>query len=83
MRRRLRCRPVVFWVISPEYNGASYYAPPDPGRDVLAVFARSARRAKVLAVRAWRRRRARYIGRISDNPFVGVRVDRARLVEVQ
>lgn len=49
----------LYDVTSPEYKTGGYSGglePPEYGRDYLAVYARDARRAKVLAVRAWRRR---------------------------
>jgi hypothetical protein len=49
-------KPVCWWVLSPEYEtGGDWYEPPEPTRDVLPVFTISAHRAKVLAIRAWRR----------------------------
>ena len=52
-------RPVCWDVMSPEYETYSMsWDPPEPpeyGRDFLYVWARSAHRAKVLAIRAWRR----------------------------
>lgn len=49
--------------------------PPEPHCDFLYVSARNARRAKVLAVRAWRRRGARHIDNV-DNPFTGIKTQR-------
>src|SRR5687768_10395988 len=81
----------VFWLAtSPEYEthpGADYYEPPEYGRDCLCIRARSAHRAKVLAIRAWRRgltRRMyhhgsyveRYCGGGDENPMHVVTVER-------
>lgn len=47
----------AYEVISPEYESSSggAFEPPEWGRDYRLVYARTARRAKILAVRAWRR----------------------------
>jgi hypothetical protein len=47
----------AYTVVTPEYemSWGDYYEPPEYGRDYRLVFARNARRAKLLALRAWRR----------------------------
>jgi hypothetical protein len=48
----------VWWIVlSPVYEDHSgdYYEPPETVRDVMYVRSKSAHRAKVLAIRAWRR----------------------------
>ena len=89
-------RPVLWVVTSPAYEtyGEGWYDPPELGRDFLYVFTRSARDAKRLAIRAWRRHwrkgchsrrtltpREPYIVRYDDeNPLVVVNVRRICLV---
>ena len=51
------------------------FEPPEPHHEFLYVCARNARRAKLLAVRAWRRRNARYLHN-AENPFTGVTTER-------
>ena len=79
-----RQQPQWYGVASPEYDmhSATQYDPAEYGRDWLPVFTSSARRARVLAVRAWRRRhrtkrgRTLYINQEPDlNPFVGLEVE--------
>ena len=95
--RRTYKRPVWWVVLSPEYADYSsdWSDPPEFGRDVLYAFSRTAQRAKVLAVRAWRRnwrkgcrtgrtltRREPYIVRYNDeNPMAALKVIREHLVE--
>jgi len=72
--------PRWFEVTSPEYmthpgdpcmNGD----PPEYGRDWLPVFTTSKRRAKALAVRAWRRKGDTYVSADPwSNPFAGLDV---------
>lgn len=56
--KRKHTRPVFWVILSPEYdsNHGSYEDPPEWGRDCMYVRAKSAHRAKVLAIRAWRKR---------------------------
>ena len=63
--------PRWYQVLTPEYltHEDTYTAIKD--RDSCAVFTRTARRAKVLAVRLWRRQRTDW-AICSDNPFVGL-----------
>lgn len=76
-----------YLVCSPEYGTVVEVidfgqGPMECGRDVLFAYARNAGRAKVLAVRAWRRaqkknwRVARFLSH-TDNPFTGIEVKRA------
>lgn len=98
--RRCYPRPVCWVVVSPTYwvtepildDGSG---PGEPASDFVYVFSRSAVRAKVLAVRAWRRlKRMRWCGGLpkalryyrvgewldeGENPFRGVRVLRSPL----
>jgi hypothetical protein len=71
--------PRWYEVVSPEYmthDGGSY-EPPEYGRDWLPVQATSKRRAKVLAVRAWRRRGRGYVtDDPGANPFTDLTVNR-------
>lgn len=55
--KRAHTTPVFWIVLSPEYEYSygSEYEPPEWTRDVLFVRALSAKRAKILAIRAWRR----------------------------
>lgn len=53
--RREYPRPVWWVALSPDYDAASSGEPPEFGRDVLFIWAQSAHRAKVLAIRRWRR----------------------------
>jgi len=70
-----------FAVTSPEYvtyHGSEYppLEPPEYGCEFLWVFTRTGRRARCLAVRAWRRqRRLRYCDDGNDNPFTGLKVE--------
>lgn len=63
----------VFWVVlSPEYEtslGGSY-EPPEWGRDCLIIRALSAKRAKVIAIRAWRRKRLQCRSYITDDSYI-------------
>ena len=45
----------AFYVVSPEWDSAPSYEPPEPGCDVVMVCARTKRQARILAVRYWRR----------------------------
>lgn len=74
-----------YLVCSPEYGTVDRVLDDGPGpmeyeRDVLYVRTRTAKRAKVLALRAWRRARkknwrvARWFG-YGENPFVGMTVE--------
>jgi hypothetical protein len=71
----------MYGVASPMYYLGDWSAgflggdPPEPHCDFLYVCCRNARRARVLAVRAWRRRNARYLD-APDNPFTGVTTER-------
>ncbi len=79
----LVCSPIYTYVdqILDDGSGPSY-----DERDVLYVRCRSRARAKVLALRAWRRRFSRgrwwpgrdYLYR-GENPFRGMTVERPRL----
>lgn len=55
--KRIHIRPVFWVVLSPEYDTTrgSYEEPPEYGRNCMYVRALSAHKAKVLAIRAWRR----------------------------
>jgi hypothetical protein len=56
--RRSYPRPVCWLVLSPESDTVDYSwerEPPEYGRDVLYVRARTAARAKTLAIRAFRK----------------------------
>lgn len=55
--KRKHNKPVFWVVLSPTYTDGGYdwYDPPEETRDVLFVRALSARKAKILAIRAWRR----------------------------
>jgi hypothetical protein len=75
----------AFAVVSPEYEmSRSGYEPPEWGADYRLVFARTKRRARVLAVASWRRgwgfgkqpnSRAGYINKYNEeNPFKGLTV---------
>lgn len=69
---------ICFHVISPAYDRTTY-GPYDPVADYRLVFAATARRAKVLAVRSWRResaRRRNWVTECDGNPFVGLRAER-------
>lgn len=91
--RRSFARPVCWVVLSPVYDDGDYYGPPEPGRDMLYAFTRTAQRAKVLVIRAWRRHwrngchwsrtvtpRQPYIVRYNDeNPLAVLTVERERL----
>ena len=68
-------RPVWWVVLSPTYEvyASDYYGTGDPGedgRDVLLAFARSARIAKRLAIRAWRRKPAQHRHRGGRGPYI-------------
>ncbi len=66
----------MYAVMSPIYEPyGGEMEPPEPTCDFLYVCARNARRAKVLAVRAWRRRNAGYLV-WAENPFTGVKTQR-------
>jgi hypothetical protein len=94
MRRHYE-RPVCWVVLSPSYetHSGGWYEPPEYGRDFLYAFCRSAQRAKVLALRAWRRHwwhgchegrtitpSAPYVVCYDDeNPMVALTVERVRL----
>lgn len=78
----LRC----FGVASPTYEVyySEYPEPPEYGADFVMVYARTVRRAKVLAVQAWRRnlQRDKYVRRFpyvleypEENPFAGLTVE--------
>jgi hypothetical protein len=58
IQRVVRNAPRWYGVSSPEYQTYSGddLDPPEYGRDWMPVFATSKRRARVLALRAWRRR---------------------------
>ena len=67
--------PPFYWtdVILEDGTGPTYRE-----HDWLAVFATSARRAKVLALRCWRRRRHQWVeDAMSDgvNPFTGMEAE--------
>lgn len=74
----------AFYVVSPVYEvySQSEVDPAELGRDVMLVCAQTKRRAKVLAVRAWRRgrphgtwSRRNYVQYCNDeNPFKGLEV---------
>lgn len=70
----------AYEVVSAEYMtyGANDTDPPEYGCAYRLVFARTARRAKVLAVRAWRRdkRERRYFQEV-ECPFTGMKTFRA------
>ena len=70
----------AFEVVGPEHteHHASLwdYEPPETGCDYRLVFARTAQKAKVLAIRSWRKSPRSYI-EPGENPFTGVRVFRA------
>jgi len=72
--------PKWYEVMSPEYitgGWAGGLEPPEYGRDWLPVQATSKRRAKVLAVRAWRRRGHGYVtDDCGVNPFADLTVNR-------
>ena len=68
-------RPVWWVVLSPTYEvyAPDYYGTGDPsedGRDVLLAFACSARIAKRLAIRAWRRKPSVYRHRGGRGPYI-------------
>lgn len=59
----------AYEVVSEEYqSGGGMYDPPEYGRDYMVVCARSARRAKVIAVRTWRRREKYPFGHVCREP---------------
>lgn len=73
-----------FLVITPEYGTVipildDGTGPMEYGCDVLHVRARNRRAAKVLAVRAWRRkgRYSLWVNRNDGNPYVGLKVEPA------
>lgn len=53
----MKAKPCWWSVISPRYRigGDSWYDPPEDTCDVITVFTTTAQRAKILAIRAWRR----------------------------
>lgn len=69
-------KPRWFGVSSPEYEtyGGDLMDPPEYGRDWLPVLATSARRARLLAFRAWRRRGSAWWSHHERdrNPFAGM-----------
>lgn len=72
-------------VCSPEYGEVipildDGTGPMEYGCDVVFAFTRNARRAKVLGVRWFRRRGARYL-RYAENPFAGVKAERLEFCE--
>jgi len=69
----------AYEVVGPEqihYPSAWDYEPPEPYHNYRLVFARTAQRAKVLAVRSWRRDPRTHL-ESDENPFTGVKVFRA------
>lgn len=79
--------PRLFEVVSREYSTGGYYDPPEWGRDWALVRCRTKARAKVLAVKWWRRcndpairQRHRNLLRTGsidhgENPFAGILVN--------
>lgn len=68
----------AYEVVSQErttYSGSWDYEPPETYRDYRLVFARTAQRAKVLAVRSWRRNPRIHL-ELDENPFTGLRTFR-------
>ena len=66
-------------MISPQYEtcSESEVDPPEYGCEFLWVFTRTRERAKMLAVRAWRRQhRLQYCDGGNENPFTGLKVER-------
>lgn len=63
-------RRVLWECLSPVYtmHDGGWYDPPEEGRDVLYVWARTKSRARTLAVQSWRRRE-RFILRRNERPL--------------